>query len=148
MGDRVQEYAGRILVHEEQAAQTAAQAQSFHAAALASRPVQEALSGHRWRLLDIQPQEDWDKAAGFAYTRALQATRSEEHTSELQSQSNIVCRLLLEKKKQQAVRDFDQAVKNFHAGTHRRPTWRKAGKHEGFRIVGGHASRITQLSRK
>src|SRR2546430_3160608 len=27
------------------------------------------------------------------------AVRSEEHTSELQSQSNIVCRLLLEKKK-------------------------------------------------
>src|SRR2546430_8565508 len=27
--------------------------------------------------------------------------RSEEHTSELQSQSNLVCRLLLEKKKQQ-----------------------------------------------
>src|SRR5438270_8494488 len=29
----------------------------------------------------------------------LQRTRSEEHTSELQSQSNLVCRLLLEKKK-------------------------------------------------
>src|SRR2546430_7619952 len=28
--------------------------------------------------------------------------RSEEHTSELQSQSNLVCRLLLEKKKHQA----------------------------------------------
>src|SRR2546430_7951263 len=28
------------------------------------------------------------------------AGRSEEHTSELQSQSNLVCRLLLEKKKQ------------------------------------------------
>src|SRR5438270_8839366 len=28
-----------------------------------------------------------------------QAGRSEEHTSELQSQSNLVCRLLLEKKK-------------------------------------------------
>src|SRR2546430_9779167 len=28
------------------------------------------------------------------------ALRSEEHTSELQSQSNLVCRLLLEKKKQ------------------------------------------------
>src|SRR2546430_4260589 len=27
------------------------------------------------------------------------STRSEEHTSELQSQSNLVCRLLLEKKK-------------------------------------------------
>src|SRR2546427_8824952 len=30
---------------------------------------------------------------------APRATRSEEHTSELQSQSNLVCRLLLEKKK-------------------------------------------------
>src|SRR2546430_5405878 len=30
--------------------------------------------------------------------------RSEEHTSELQSQSNLVCRLLLEKKKHQAGR--------------------------------------------
>src|SRR2546430_2845234 len=30
--------------------------------------------------------------------------RSEEHTSELQSQSNLVCRLLLEKKK---IRDFE-----------------------------------------
>src|SRR2546430_12032910 len=30
-----------------------------------------------------------------------QTTRSEEHTSELQSQSNLVCRLLLEKKKHQ-----------------------------------------------
>src|SRR5688572_32540769 len=29
----------------------------------------------------------------------LHAARSEEHTSELQSQSNLVCRLLLEKKK-------------------------------------------------
>src|SRR2546427_4587253 len=30
--------------------------------------------------------------------------RSEEHTSELQSQSNLVCRLLLEKKKKQSSR--------------------------------------------
>src|SRR5688572_31692885 len=29
----------------------------------------------------------------------LERNRSEEHTSELQSQSNLVCRLLLEKKK-------------------------------------------------
>src|SRR2546430_10046848 len=29
--------------------------------------------------------------------------RSEEHTSELQSQSNLVCRLLLEKKKKQDI---------------------------------------------
>src|SRR5205085_3582614 len=31
--------------------------------------------------------------------RGLVGERSEEHTSELQSQSNLVCRLLLEKKK-------------------------------------------------
>src|SRR2546427_9432096 len=31
--------------------------------------------------------------------RSTSAFRSEEHTSELQSQSNLVCRLLLEKKK-------------------------------------------------
>src|SRR5688572_31637307 len=35
--------------------------------------------------------------AGFALTR------SEEHTSELQSQSNLVCRLLLEKKKKKTL---------------------------------------------
>src|SRR5438270_10669083 len=45
------------------------------------------------------------EAAGRGRTsrrrRALHAAaaRSEEHTSELQSQSNLVCRLLLEKKK-------------------------------------------------
>src|SRR2546430_7275174 len=32
-------------------------------------------------------------------TTGRSAARSEEHTSELQSQSNLVCRLLLEKKK-------------------------------------------------
>src|SRR2546427_4889810 len=31
--------------------------------------------------------------------RGWRSARSEEHTSELQSQSNLVCRLLLEKKK-------------------------------------------------
>src|SRR2546430_11374805 len=31
------------------------------------------------------------------------AKRSEEHTSELQSQSNLVCRLLLEKKKESSL---------------------------------------------
>jgi transposase len=37
---------------------------------------------------------------------------------------------------QQALRDFDQAMRNFFNGTHRRPTWRKAGRDEGFRVVG------------
>src|SRR5438270_3475744 len=37
--------------------------------------------------------------------------RSEEHTSELQSQSNIVCRLLLEKKNYTEGGQFNEAIK-------------------------------------
>src|SRR5438270_643631 len=37
--------------------------------------------------------------AGFEDVLVIGRQRSEEHTSELQSQSNLVCRLLLEKKK-------------------------------------------------
>src|SRR5688572_30967230 len=36
---------------------------------------------------------------GLPFVGTLAPQRSEEHTSELQSQSNLVCRLLLEKKK-------------------------------------------------
>src|SRR2546427_6052273 len=38
--------------------------------------------------------------------------RSEEHTSELQSQSNLVCRLLLEKKKNQYINDDNRQIKD------------------------------------
>src|SRR2546421_2253695 len=37
--------------------------------------------------------------------RMISAVRSEEHTSELQSRSDLVCRLLLEKKKDALVND-------------------------------------------
>src|SRR2546430_13131409 len=47
---------------------------------------------HAARLDDVEGADD----AGHGAEQAQQ--RSEEHTSELQSQSNIVCRLLLEKK--------------------------------------------------
>src|SRR2546426_2671701 len=39
------------------------------------------------------------EATADGYVRILAASRSEEHTSELQSPCNLVCRLLLEKKK-------------------------------------------------
>src|SRR2546430_9747337 len=61
-------------------------------------------------------QGSWKKSGSFGFetlgdqesggrrrwrgVSVLSLTRSEEHTSELQSQSNLVCRLLLEKKKQ------------------------------------------------
>src|SRR2546430_13692007 len=42
------------------------------------------------------------------------AERSEEHTSELQSQSNLVCRLLLEKKKTYSSPNFDSCNLSSH----------------------------------
>src|SRR5688572_32099566 len=43
---------------------------------------------------------------------AQDEVRSEEHTSELQSQSNLVCRLLLEKKKKK-----NKTIKNIYTYT-------------------------------
>lgn len=49
---------------------------------------------------------------------------------------------------QQALRDFAQAMRNFFGGTHRRPTWRKAGVHEGFRQVGVRPHQVERLNRR
>src|SRR2546427_5393070 len=48
--------------------------------------------------LMIRPST-WQIQASAATETVNSCHRSEEHTSELQSQSNLVCRLLLEKKK-------------------------------------------------
>src|SRR2546427_1352606 len=48
-------------------------------------------------LFDLAMEQRADQARGDG----RHDERSEEHTSELQSQSNLVCRLLLEKKKKQ-----------------------------------------------
>jgi putative transposase len=49
---------------------------------------------------------------------------------------------------QQALRDFAQAMRNFFTGTHRRPTWRKAGVHEGFRQVAVKPHHVDRLNRR
>src|SRR2546430_7393280 len=49
-------------------------------------------------------------------------SRSEEHTSELQSQSNLVCRLLLEKKK--TLQSYVYCFPATAAPVHRRPPLR------------------------
>src|SRR2546430_9002783 len=61
-----------------------------------------------WTLLeDVGRWHDAEEASrqrlGVEWRHILdrKLKRSEEHTSELQSQSNLVCRLLLEKKKKQ-----------------------------------------------
>src|SRR5256885_10260399 len=46
---------------------------------------------------------------------AVQRYRSEEHTSELQSPCNLVCRLLLEKKKNTATRTTDADTTLLHS---------------------------------
>src|SRR2546430_7199919 len=58
-------------------------------------------SGERVALARHSAPEFQSRLDGLARRRSrwLVSTRSEEHTSELQSQSNLVCRLLLEKKK-------------------------------------------------
>jgi putative transposase len=48
---------------------------------------------------------------------------------------------------QQAIRDHAQAMANFFRGTHRRPRWRKAGRDEGFRVVGIGRADVRRLNR-
>src|SRR5438270_6385399 len=55
------------------------------------------------------------QSVGSSGTRRFAThNRSEEHTSELQSQSNLVCRLLLEKKKKKKIKNhkIQQNIEN------------------------------------
>jgi hypothetical protein len=49
---------------------------------------------------------------------------------------------------QQALRDFAQAMANYLGGTHDRPSWRKAGRDEGFRVVAVRPGHVRRLSRR
>src|SRR2546430_3368426 len=59
--------------------------------------------------LDCLPGEDVSHAA-IRRVPTSAVRRSEEHTSELQSQSNLVCRLLLEKKKRLTIEHAGSSV--------------------------------------
>src|SRR5688572_31458625 len=69
-----------------------------------SNHVLEIISRLAGKPLDVRREavQKGDMRDTFADTTLARADlgRSEEHTSELQSQSNLVCRLLLEKKKE------------------------------------------------
>src|SRR5260370_32008348 len=69
---------------------------SWDAAATASGPVRPSSAAQPW----MCGQSRWP--AGRSPALAAHP-RSEEHTSELQSHLNLVCRLLLEKKKQEQI---------------------------------------------
>src|SRR5688500_11349261 len=49
--------------------------------------------------IDVRPVRNLDALRGQELRMRVEVPRSEEHTSELQSPCNLVCRLLLEKKK-------------------------------------------------
>src|SRR2546430_9639896 len=57
------------------------------------------LTGTFRQLVDYVTFGDWLFFASVVATLYVYRARSEEHTSELQSQPNLVCRLLLENKK-------------------------------------------------
>src|SRR2546430_8814981 len=60
-----------------------------------------------------RPCDEWSNVSDvqeIAYAKITTA-RSEEHTSELQSQSNLVCRLLLEKKKKKSLHKPTYTIK-------------------------------------
>src|SRR2546430_1596571 len=57
-----------------------------------------ALSGSRGHRARLHRWPGTRLCPGLPASNSPVAVRSEEHTSELQSQSNLVCRLLLEKK--------------------------------------------------
>src|SRR5688572_31034885 len=63
------------------------------------RSAMEALAALAGAAGRVQPALVDERARAPENVRRRRLRRSEEHTSELQSQSNLVCRLLLEKKK-------------------------------------------------
>jgi putative transposase len=95
-----------------------------------------------WNLA-VEQQSWWRPGRGQAprfLEQARQLTEARDEFKWLRVGSQMV--------QQQALRDFDQAMANFLAGTHGKPSWRKAGRDEGFRIVAVKPGHTHRLSRK
>jgi putative transposase len=94
-----------------------------------------------WNLA-VEQQQHWQpgrKAPGYV-EQCAQLTEARAEFAWLRAGSQTV--------QQQALRDFAQAMRNFFAGTHRRPRWRKAGVHEGFRQVAVKPYHVERLNRR
>ena len=94
-----------------------------------------------WNLA-VEQQMHWQpgrKAPGYV-EQAAQLTEARAEYAWLRAGSQTV--------QQQALRDFAQAMRNFFRGTHRRPTWRKASVHEGFRQVAVKPRHVERLNRR
>jgi putative transposase len=111
-------------------------------------PAQKAiLAGHCmyaryvWNLA-VEQQSWWRPGRGTVPGYCAQAAQLTDARAE--------CRWLREGSQmvqQQALRDFAQAMASYFAGTHHKPTWRKAGRDEGFRIVAVKPGHVRRLSR-
>jgi putative transposase len=95
-----------------------------------------------WNLA-VEQQSWWrpgrKSAPGFV-AQAAQLTEARAVSAWLRDGSQMV--------QQQALRDFAQAMANYFASTHGKPTWRKASRDEGFRIVAVRPGHVRRLSRK
>jgi putative transposase len=111
-------------------------------------PAQEAvLLGHCaharyvWNLC-VEQESQWrpgrGRMPGFA-ERCRQLSEARAENPWLAGGSAIV--------QQQAIRDHAQAMAGFFAGTHHRPSWRKAGRDEGFRITQVRLRDVRRLNR-
>jgi transposase len=95
-----------------------------------------------WNLA-VEQQSWWKrgrKAAPGYLEQCRQLTAARHEFAWLRAGSQMV--------QQQALRDFEQAMRNFFAGTHRRPSFRKAGRSDGFRIVAVKPGQVRRLNRK
>jgi putative transposase len=116
---------------------------------LAPSPGQEAILREHCRHarfvwnLAVEQQSWWHpgraNAPGYL-EQARQLTEARRDNEWLCAGSQMV--------QQQTLRDFAQAMANFFHGTHGRPTWRKAGRDEGFRVVAVKPGHVRRRSRK
>jgi transposase len=94
-----------------------------------------------WNLA-VEQHRHWKpgrrSAPGFA-EQCRQLTQARAENAWLRAGSIVV--------QQQALKDFAQAMANFFGRTHRRPTWRRRGQGEGFRIVAVKTGDVRRLSR-
>ncbi|MGH3861308.1 MAG: RNA-guided endonuclease InsQ/TnpB family protein [Actinokineospora sp.] len=112
-------------------------------------PVQELAllehCGHArfvWNLA-VEQHSHWQpgRTAAPGYTeQCRQLTQARAENPWLAAGSVVV--------QQQGLKDFAQALANFFGRTHRRPTWRKRGRCEGFRIVAVRPGDVRRVSRK
>lgn len=95
-----------------------------------------------WNLA-VEQHAHWriGRASGPGFSeKCRQLTQARSETPWLREGSVIV--------QQQALRDFARARASFFAGTHGRPTFRRRGRHEGFRIVGLDTGDVRRVSRR